>query len=514
MANKRKDMQIIRQIYRLHAQGVSKLQISKRLLVSRNTVKKYIELFKKEEYTYQKLKELDDSELGKFLKKKEKPPSERLERLQSLFPYFEKELRKTGVTKQLLWEEYKRKHPNGYQSSQFCFHYDEWKRQSAVVMHFEHKAGDKLFVDFTGKKLYVTDKETGEVIPHEVFVAVLGSSQYTYVEACRTQNKEDFIKCVENSLHYFGGVPRAIVSDNLKSAVIKSSKYEPTLNETFLDFARHYQTSILPTRAYKPRDKALVENSVRIVYSRVFAPLRKEVFLELSDLNQAILPLLDEHNRKHFQGRRYSRYDMFKEVEEVELYPLPERKYELKQYAYSTVHKNAHIFLSKDKHYYSVPYGLIGKKVRIIYSSDQVDIYYKQEPVTTHKRDYRPHRYTTKKSHMPSEHQFVTEWNPDKFIDWAERIGESCRVYIIRILQRSEHPEQNYKSCLGVLTMAKRIGKERLENACKRGLEYEVFNYKIIQNILEKGLDRLDENDEAQMEIPLHQNIRGKDYYQ
>lgn len=507
-------MQIIRQIYRLHTQGVSKMQISKRLLVSRNTVKKYIELFQKEQFTHEHLHALDDSELGKFLKKQEKPVSTRLAELQALFPYFEKELRKTGVTKQLLWEEYKKKYPEGYQSTQFCEHYNDWKRQSAVVMHFNHKAGDKLFVDFTGKKLYVTDKESGEVIAHEVFVAILGSSQYTYVEACRTQNKEDFIRCVENALHYFGGVPRAIVSDNLKSAVIKSSKYEPTLNETFLDFARHYQTSILPTRAYKPRDKALVENAVGIAYKRVFAPLRKEVFVALGELNKAILPLLEKHNKTYFQGRKYSRYDMFKEVEEVELYPLPDRKYELKQYAYSTVHKNAHIYLSKDKHYYSVPYGLIGKKVRIIYCSDQVDIYYKQEPVTSHQRDYRPHRYTTKKQHMPTTHQFVAEWNPDKFIDWAENIGESCRVYIIRILQRSEHPEQNYKSCLGVLTLEKRIGKERLNQACKRGLEYEVFNYKIIQNILEKGLDRLDDTDENQIEIPLHQNIRGKEYYQ
>ena len=513
MANKRTDMRQIRQIYRLYTQGVSKLQISKRLFISRNTVKKYIELFKQDGFSYQKLKELSDSELGVFLSSNEKKVSKKLQELQAMFPYCEKELKKVGVTKDLLWREYKKKHPEGYQSSSFCHYYNLWKQSSAVVMHFEHKAGDKLFIDYTGKKLFVTDRQTGEVQACEVFVAILGSSQYTYVEASRSQKKEDFVTSVENALHYFGGVPQAIVTDNLKSAVTKSSKYKPTLNDTFLDFARHYQTSIIPTRAYKPRDKSLVENAVRIAYTRIFAPLRDKVFFSIEELNQAILEKLVLHNSTNFQGRKYSRSDLFKEVEQKELYELPITKYEIKHYAYGTVYKNSHLYLNVDKHYYSVPYPFIGKKMKMIYDGSSVDIYYKHEPVASHKRNFKSFAYSTLEKHMPSSHQFVSDWNPDKFIHWAEDIGTNCKEYIIRILQKNQHPEQNYKSCIGILSFAKKVGKLRLNNACKRGLEYDVFNYRIIQSILEKGLDKLNEESAEERKVPLHQNIRGKNYY-
>jgi len=513
MANKRIDMKQIRQIHRLYTQGVSRVQISNRLLLSRNTVKKYIALFNKEEVDQKALKKLSDSDLGKFLSSKEKEEPIKLQELQALFPYFEKELKKVGVGKLLLWKEYKEKCPDGYQSSQFCHYYSEWKQSSSVVMHFEHKAGDKLFIDYTGKKLSFIDKETGEVQECEVFVAALGSSQYTYVEASKSQKKEDFIRSIENALHYFKGVPQVLVTDNLKSAVTKSSKYEPTLNDTFLDFARHYQTSIRPTRAYKPRDKALVENSVRIAYTRIFAPLRKETFFSLSELNNAVWGKLKTHNKTNFQGRKYSRKDLFLEVEQKELYTLPDNRYEMKQYAFGTVYKNSHVYLGKDKHYYSVPYQFIGKRIKLIFSDTKVDIYYKQEPIASHERNYQFYRYSTKKDHMPTAHQFVSEWNPDKFIDWAEGIGEECRRYIIRVLQKQQHPEHNYKSCLGILSFAKKVGKERLNSACKRGLAYDVFSYRIIQNILEKGLDRLEEELEEDRKAPLHQNIRGQHYY-
>ena len=271
-------MQMIRQLFRLFTQGVGMSEISRRLLISRNTVKKYIKLFKEENFTLKTINEISDSDLGKFLYREEKDVPPQLKQLQELFPAMEKELKKVGVTKQLLWEEYKKKHPEGYQRSQFNHYYDQWKKASSVVMHFEHKAGDKLFVDYTGKKLYIADQETGVMEPCEVFVATLGSSQYTYVEASRTQSKEDFLTSLENALIYFEGVPKAIVTDNLKAAVTRSHKYEPVLNDTFADFVRHYGTSALPARAYKPRDKALVENSVKIVYNWIFAPLRERVF--------------------------------------------------------------------------------------------------------------------------------------------------------------------------------------------------------------------------------------------
>jgi len=464
MANKTIDMKKIRQIFRLHAQGVSKVQISKRLNISRNTVKKYIELFHLKKFTHESLQELNDSELGSFISSQEEVEvPEKLARLQAMFPYFEKELKKGGVTKYLLWREYKQKYSDGYQSSQFCKYYNDWKQSSAVVMHFEHKAGDKFFIDFTGKKFPVTERHTGEVYECEVFVALLGSSQYTYVEVCRTQTKEDFIRCVENALHYLGGVPQALVTDNLKSAVTKSSKYEPTLNDAFMDFAEHYQTSVLPTRAYKPRDKTLLENCVRITYTRVFATLRKEVFFSVDQANKAVLKKLHEHNKAHFQGRKYSRFDLFMEVEKKELYALPERRYEMKHYAYGTVYKNSHMYLNKDKHYYSVPYKYIGKRIKIIYSDSEVTIFYKHELIASHTRNYQSYRYSTVKDHMPSAHQFVADWNPAKFINWARGIGPECRSYIIQIL--------------------------------------------------EKGLDKLDDARRQDREVPPHENIRGKNYY-
>ncbi len=267
---------------------------------------------------------------------------------------------------------------------------------------------------------------------------------------------------------YFNGTPRAIVPDNLKSGVNKSSPYEPELNEDFRNFALHYGTCILPTRSRKPKDKALVENAVRIVYYRIFAELRDRIFFSLDDLNEAIWKELDKYNMVNFQGRDYSRNDLFKEVEEKELRPLPENRYEIKEYSQLTVNKNCHIWLKCDEHYYSVPFKYIGNKVKVSYSKRLVEIYHKYTRIAVHKRDYGKYRYSTVKEHMPSHHQFVSDWNPEKFINWASGIGKGTEQYIREILDRKQHPEQGYKSCLGILKHAKTHGKERLENACQR----------------------------------------------
>jgi transposase len=513
MSNKPIEMRKTKRIFQLYAQGISKRQISLRLSVSRNTVAKYISFFKRYKLTAYEVEEMTLEELDKLFKGEEKPKSEQLKTLEQYFPYFDKELRKTGVTKQLLWQEYYNKHPNGFKLSQFRYWYREWSKDVSPVMHFTHKAGDKLFIDYTGKKLQIVDKKTGEITSLEVFVCVLGSSQYTYVEASLSQKKEDFITSVENALWFYGGVPQALVPDNLKAAVTKGSRYEPKVNETFEDFAEHYQTTVLPTRTYKPRDKAIVENAVRIIYTRVFAPLRNEVFHHIKDLNKAILELLKQHNNKSFRGREYSRSALFEEVEKQALLPLPNRKYELKSYASGTVHKNSHIYLSKDKHYYSVPFEHIGKRIKIIYSESTVFIYYKHSCIATHERMIAKYGYTTLPDHMPSHHRFVSEWSAEKFINWASNIGPSCKSYIVGILDKKQHPEQSYKSCLGILHLTKKVGDTRLENACKRALGFEAFNYNIITRILEKGWDTIDEVDLEDTELPTHKNIQGKGYY-
>lgn len=516
MANQAISMIKIRQILRLYCKGYSKLKIAEQTGISRNTLKKYIKEFTTIRLTFEEINELSDKELEDlFVKPDDKPLNERLQTLFNLFPSIEKELKKKGVTRQILWEDYKRSYPDGLGLSQFKHYYSQWKAQVNPTMHMEHKAGDKLYVDFAGDKLSIIDEQTGEVKSVEVFVAILGASQLTYVEAVMTQQKEDFIAACENTLHYCGGVPAAIVPDNLKSAVTKSSKYEPTINETFADFAEHYATTILPARAYRPRDKALVENAVRIMYSRIYVKIKKGVYYSLESLNAAIMVELELHNQAHLRGRNYSRRQQFEEIERSELIPLPPLRYEMKKYQYATVAKNGHVGLVADKHYYSVPYKFIGKKIKILFSRHSVEVYYNYERIALHNRTKSPYQYTTEKEHLASTHRFVSEWTPEKFITWAENIHEDVKLYILKILDRKQHPEQAYKSCVGILSFAKKVGNDRLIKACTRALGYGAYNYKTIQKILERELDLRDMPDETDhLKMPSHDNIRGEDYYQ
>lgn len=515
MANKRIDMLQIKQLLRLHTQGVSKLQISKQLGLSRNTVKKYIGLFHEHHFTYAELCELSTEEIEDLFETTSLEADGRFTILEKYFPYVSKELKKVGVTRYILWEEYRDKYPDGYCYSQFCHLYKLWNRQVSPSMHMDHKAGDKMFVDYTGKKLHIIDRETGEEQEVEIFVSILGASRMTFVEATRTQGKEDFLGSLTKALHYYDGVPAAIVPDNLKTAVKKSHKYEPQIADSLQDFALHYGTTVLPARTYHPKDKALVENAVRIVYTRIFAPLRKQEFFSLESLNRSILELLELHNRAPMKREKASRRDLFEEIEKPALSSLPVMAYQFKYSAKATVHKTSHVYLSRDKHYYSVPFHYIGKKVTLIYSKTAIEIYHGQRRIAFHERIYGKHGYTTLKEHMPSSYQYMTEWNPNRFINWARNIGENTEKYIIKVLEKKQHPEQSYKSCFGILSLAKKIGNIRLENACKRALEYERYSFQMIKGILDKGLDIFEEDLFAEApEIPKHKNIRGGKYYQ
>jgi transposase len=514
MANKPIVMSKLRRLIQLHSQGKSKLFISKYLELSRNTVDKYILQYKLLNLPLEEVEKLTDTDLDKlFFVQVTEELSPRQKVLYSFFPYMEKELKKTGVTRQLIWAEYISKHPDGIKRSQFNEHYNRWCKKVSPVMHISHKAGDKMYVDYAGKTLQIVDKDSGEVQQVQFFVAILGSSQYTYAEACLSQGKEDFISSVENALHFYGGVPEAIVPDNLKSAVTKSNRYEPTLNETFLDFAEYYGTTILPARAFKPRDKALVEGAVKILYTRVYSAIRDKVFFSLKEINIAIREALKIHNSAKLSGRSYSRQEIFTEVEQQTLSPLPLKRYELKQQSFATVMLNGHVYLGQDKHYYSVPYHFIRKKVKLLYSTGQVEVYYKYNRIAIHPRDTKPYSYTTIAEHLASTHKFITEWTPQRFINWAESIDTTVKEFIIRILDRKQHPEQAYKSCMGVLSLVKKVGEERLINACKRAMEYNMYNYKTVQNILERGLDQIDQDSSFEQAIPEHDNIRGKNYY-
>lgn len=516
MANKTILMNKIRQILHSFTQGRSKVQISKQTGASRNTVKKYILKFLSEKMTYDVLSSMSDTELEVLFGSVDIPDKgPRYEQLQSMLADLEKRFKKRGVTIDMLWKLYLQIHPDGYGHTQFHTHFTAYIGRPKAVMHMEHKAGDKMYIDFAGEKLSITDQQTGEVLPVEVFIAILGCSQLTYVEAVPTQRREDFIGACENAMQYFGGVPAAIVPDNLKSAVTKSSKYEPTINETFADFAEHYGTAVLPARVYRPRDKSLVEGMVKIVYSRIYAQVSSHTYFTLASLNAAIREALEQLNNALFKGRDYSRRQQFEEVEREALQPLPVYRYEFKQQHIVTVMKNGHVCLAVDKHYYSVPYRFIGKKVKIQYTAVRIEIYYKYEQIAAHPRHGRKYHYTTIDEHLASSHRYLSEWTPEKFIALAKAIDEEVAVYIQLVIENKQHPEQAYKSCTGILSLARKVGNQRLTMACRRAHSYGVYNYPIIVQILEKRLDALtDEEQQDEHEMPQHQNIRGSDYYQ
>jgi transposase len=513
MANKVINMVNIRQILRLNKEGESLRKISEMLGIARKTVSKYLAIFKSVEHSYEEIARMSDEEVFEIFTKKEQPSKDRYEKLSANFYTISKELTRRGVNKYLLWEEYKEDNPDGYNYTQFCYHVNNYLQSQKPSMRMEHKSGDKMFVDYAGKKLSITNPETGEIKEAEVFVAILGKSQMTYVEASESQKKQDFIKSAENAFWYFGGVPRAVVPDNLTSAVTQPCKYEPQINEEFQRFALHYSTAILPARSRKPKDKSLVENAVRIIYTRIYAKLRERVFFSITELNEAIFEELEKHNNTKFQSRNYSRADIFEQSESKDLQNLPLSKYEIKEQKWLTVNKNCHIFLKADEHYYSVPYQYITKKVKVIYSKTTIEIYNGSKRIASHMRDYRQYRYSTIKEHLPSHHRFVSDWNADKFIKWGDDISTETGQYIREIIRRKAHPEQAYKSCIGILTLAKKVGKTRLSNACKRGEDFNSYSYPTIKNIISKGLDRELTETEEEKTIPLHENIRGETYY-
>jgi transposase len=514
MAGKILNMSKLKQIIRLREQGTGIQTISKGLGISRNTIKKYLALIKKSGHDVQALLEKDELELEALLAPPSPNEEARMLGLEAMRPYIEKELPRTGVSRWLLWKEYMQQNPGGYSYSHFCNHIRRWKAGKDATMHLEHSPGDKMFIDFAGKKLHWVDRGTGELHEVEVYVAVLGHSQMTFVKAVPSQRKTDFLDATQDALHYFGGVPRLLVPDNLKAAVQRADKYEADLNTDFADMANHYGTAVLPARAYRPRDKALVENAVRIAYSRIYAPLRDRTFHSLQELNLAISQLLEQHNDMHFQKEAISRRERFQKGEKEKLGPLPVSRYELKRFRYCTVMKNAHVSLLEDKHYYSVPYRFIAKKVKLVYSSTQVSVYYKGERIAFHRRDMRCHVYTTIKEHMPSAHRFVAEWNPQKFLSWAEGIHPDVKDFITAVMERKRHPEQAYRSCVGILSFDKKVGRERFLAAIRRASDFGAYDYRTVDRILKSGLDRLaNEDNGQQMELPFHKNIRGsKDY--
>lgn len=382
-------------------------------------------------------------------------------------------------------------------------------------MHLQHKAGETIMIDFAGKKLSYTDPLTGEIIPCQVFVAVLPFSGLMFVHAAHSQNTQDFTHCINEMLSYYGGAPLTILTDNLKTAVIRPCKYEPVFTDVCHQLSEHYSTTFSATRPYHPRDKAMVERAVMIAYQHIYAPLRAQVFTSLKGLNGAIMERLEVLNSRPYKGSHYSRRDLFNRGEKNLLKPLPGVSFAPKRSVVATVQRNYHIQLSEDHHYYSVLYRFAGKKVKVLYDSKTVEIYLQQERIAFHSRTSFGSCYHTVADHMPSNHQQaigIKGWTKADLLARANSIGPSTHAALERILISSFYPEQNFKSAHGVLMLEKTYGKARLETACGRVLTGTRINYTLIKNILSSGLDKMPLV-EPVLPLPLHDNIRGADQY-
>jgi transposase len=423
------------------------------------------------------------------------------------------ELRRKGVTLLLLNVEYLERHPGGYRYSAFCGRYHEWLRKHSPVMRQVHHAGDKMFIDYAGTTLQIVDPATGEVSDAQVFVAVLGASNYTYAEVTRTQKVWDFCGSVARAMVHFGGVPAAVVPDNLKSGVTKACRYEPQVQRTFQELAQHFGTTVLPARPRRPRDKAKVEAGVQVVTRWITARLRHERLGSVAEANVRVAELLDVLNDRTMRVYGESRRQLFERMERPALRPLPARPYEVA--VWEKVRLNVDYHADVDGHYYSAHHSLIHEQLWSRSTQATVELFHGGTRVASHKRSRMRGGHTTVPEHMPRSHREHAEWTPSRILGWASKIGPGTRTLCEAILAQNHHPEWGYRSCLGIFRLSKRYGADRLEQACRRAHAAGARSYKSVASILERGLDKHSEDERTtQRLLPLdHENIRGGDYY-
>jgi len=431
------------------------------------------------------------------------------------FEYLHAERKKPGVTLQLLHLEYLAKQADGYRYTAFCDRYRDWLKRRGLTMRQEHFAGEKLFIDYAGKKPHIVDPMTGEVIDVELFVAVLGASNYTYAEATLTQRGPDFIASNIRALAFIGGVTAALVPDQLKSAVTVASRYEPGIQRTYEELARHYGTAVVPARPRRPRDKAKVEVAVQIAERWVVARLRHETFFSLDALNERIAELLVELNDRKMRRYGASRRELFERLDRAALRPLPSGPFIYAEWNKARLNIDYHVEL--DHHYYSAPHTLVHELLEARLTATTVELFHHGERIASHLRSYRRGRHTTIAAHMPKAHQKHLEWSPSRILHWAASIGPKTRELAEAILAERRHPEQGYRSCLGILRLGKRFGPERLEAASARAVAVRARSYRHVESILKNGLDRLpspaEPMDEEGATPVTHENIRGGGYY-
>jgi transposase len=510
-------MRKLKDVLRLNYEaGLSQRQIAAALRLSLGVVNKYLNAAKAAGITWPPPDDFSDAEMRRRLFPPDASPSPP-HYAPIDFVAIHQELKRKGTTKQLLWEEYAEANSdNHYQRSQFFFLYKQWRARLKLSMRQTHRAGEKMFVDYAGQTVPIVDPTTGEVNQAQIFVAVLGASNYTFIEATLTQKLHDWIGSHVRAFEFYGGVVQLVIPDNLKSGVTRPDRYEPTLNRSYQEMLAHYSTAALPARPRKPKDKPKVEVAVQVVERWVLARLRHQTFFSLAELNRALSGLLDHLNNRPFKKLSGTRRSQYEALDLPALSPLPARGYEFAEWKQARVHVDYHIEVYG--HHYSVPPSLVTRQVEVRLTATTIEIFHQNQRVASHVRaaDGRG-GHTTLPDHMPSHHRAHSEWNPGRFLNWAVEIGPNTRDFVRGLLEFRPHPELSYRSCLGLLSLAKRYSPERLEAACLRALALGVFRQSSVRSILERGLDSQplpEPETETAVMPPVHENVRGSAYYQ
>ena len=504
-------MRKVREILRLRFEaGLSTRQVARSCKVSCSTVSEYGIRFKEAGLRWPPPEDMDDATLERLVRA-------RIEKRPHLRPmpdtgHLIKEMKRSGVTLHLLWLEYREDNPDGYGYTQFCHFYHEAKSKLDVTLRQEHKAGEKLFTDYAGDTLTLTDPRTGAQTPVYIFVATLGASSYTYVEGTLEMNLPSWIDSHVRTFEFLGGVPQIIVPDNTKCAVINPDRYEPDLNPEFAEMAAHYGVAVIPARVGKPRDKAKVEKSVQFVETAVLAALRNRIFFSLTEINEAIGELRDKLNNRKFKRLDTTRAELFEHLDKPALMPLPPSRYYYGEWKTAKVAIDHHIVL--DKHFYSAPFQFTAAHVEARLTARAVEIFHNGRRIATHIRSYRQGHFTTNPDHRPPKHQKHLEWTPARITSWAQSKGPATGELVRRIIESRRHPEQAYGSCLGIIRLADKFTCERVEAASARALRCNAISYTSVKSILDKGLDKLPLKDAPEYTPAPHANIRGRDYYQ
>jgi transposase len=508
-------MRKIKEVLRLHSLGLAQRQIARSCSIGQSTVSEYLKAAAAASLEWEEIDDWNDARVAAALLPGRPAEPSRSRLPEPDYGGIHAELQKhKHLTLQLVWEEYRGVHSNGYGYSRFCELYQRWRRTQEVVLRQEHRAGEKLFVDYAGKTVAVQDPATGERREAQLFVAVVGASSYTFAEATWTQGLADWIGSHIRAFEFLGGVTEIVVPDNLKSGVTKTCRYEPGVNVTYEEMAGHYGVAVVPARPRKPRDKAKVEAGVLLVERWILASLRKRTFFSLGEVNEAIAELLTRLNQRPFRKREGSRQSLFVTLDQLALRALPAERYQYGEWKTARVNIDYHVEFGN--HFYSVPYALTQQEVEVRATDTTVEIFHRGVRVASHLRSSVPYRATTLHEHRPKSHQKHLEWTPSRLLDWARTIGPATAEVFDRIMASKRHPEQGYRSCLGILRLGSQYPKERVEAAARRAVTLNACTYQSVKSMLQHNLDTLaPETDSGKApKTPLdHPNLRGPEYF-